>query len=269
MAHGISHGWKHGWKHGAKHGSLLLDALSGVPRDATSGKYVPLTQAEWDAVFDAAGVARKTVNSSWGFQNGSGNITATVGTQLTATIASGVTYAQAVSGWTRVGLQFADAADGRVAHAAGVGPNPNSTSVLWFVLADITAAPAGNRNMLGVSFNGAPSSILQMTTTPAMRIIENAVTVTGTDNTATGGVRPFWMKHSVTNSQSIAYSDKEKLVETYAAIGDGVKGIGSTGASSTPMQIVLGALFSGTNADWTDTEIKNVTQTLGFPVTGY
>lgn len=261
MAHSITHGVTHGATHGVVRGSAV-----SFPVDATSGKGVPLTQADWDAVFSTAGVASKTVANSWGFQDAGGStaVVATVGTDLATT---GVTFNQAVTGWSRVAVTWADGANARAEHATGVGSNPATTSVLWIGYIDLTATPATNRLVLSPSINGAPAWNGTINSTPRIRTLINGVQNVGASNPVTGGVRPIVVLNDRTGSRAMMYSDQEKLTGTYSAsIGDGSKGFGSTGASAAAMATLWGAQFAGANAEWDDATVKAVLEALNWTI---
>lgn len=263
MAYGPIYGGRYGAVWGSKYGSLTLGSGVTVVTDPTSNKGVPLSQAEWNDVFTVAGVGAKTVHSSWGFQDASGNIAATVGTALTVT--GTLDYRQAVAGWTRLSANFTETAAERAGWAAGVGPNPASVSTLWIAYIDLTLTPAASRNFLGCSVTGAPASTLVLTNTPRFRVTTNGVSGTGTVDPVTGGVRPFVILNDRTGSRSLGYSDQEKLSTTYAALGDGHKGFNTTGTGAQ-MSVLWGAHFESAHAEWSDAEVKAILQALGWTI---
>lgn len=246
--------------------------ISAIPQDATSHKGVPLTQADWDAVFDAAGVSRKTLTASWGFQDVdmSSAVAATVGTNLTTY--GSPTARAAVTGWARKAMRVTETAMG-AGYASGTGPNPGSNSVLWFGYVDITGNPgaarpfisgsnAGTANVRGSHVNGAGG---------LNRMQCNAVNVDGAVDQRAGGVRFYVMKYNRTGSEAKLISEVERVTGTYsAAVADSTKGFpATTTVVPPPMDVLLGACFSGANAEWTDAEIKAVAQTLGWTFTAY
>jgi hypothetical protein len=239
---------------------VAADPMIGVTRDTASGKYVPLTQVEWNTVFSVAGVSAKTLAHSWGFQDASGNAVATTGTNLTA--AGTITYQQAVAGWTRTAQRFAADVLAGQRFAAGTGPNPATQSTLWMCYTQLSTPSAG-RIFMGT--NGAVNDVLLISAVPRLQLTVNAVNTTGVNN-LTGVVRPFAIQHDRTNSVDAAYSDQEKLVGTFAAsVNDGTKGFGP-GAAAPPMDILAGWTWQAANAEWTPAELKAVWQTLNWTI---
>lgn len=237
----------------------------GLVTDPLSNKGVPLTQLDWDAVFLQAGLSTKTVAHSWGFQDASGNIVATVGTNLAAT---GLAYQQGVSGWTRTGAAFTDNSTDSALHGAGVGINPATTSCLWLGYVDLTIDPAALRTIFGA---GGAAAATELTCRHAgghtLNVKVAGVSTNGTADPASGGVRPIGLVYNRTAGTVMVFSDQEKLSGTYnAGVTDGVKGFGATLANTIGMTVLWGAAFAGTNAELTSTQIKAVLQALGWTI---
>lgn len=247
-------------------------ALHGVQRgvvgvsDATSGKGVPLTQAEWDAVFSGAGVASKTVAHSWGFQDASGNAVAEVGTDLTA--AGTLEYEQTVTGWSRKAIRFTNASTDALSHAGGVGVNPNTTSCLWIGYIDVLASISAARSVIvGGGAAAASELVARHNVTPVTQIKVMAGTAVGTSNPSTNSVRPWVLKYDRTGTAAVVYTDQEKVVGTYnSGVTDGVKGFGASVATSAGMDVLWGACFAGSDAEWSDDNVKAVLQSLGWTI---
>lgn len=236
-----------------------------IPTDATSGKGVPLTQEEWDLVFAAAGITSRTLSHSWDLgAPASGNITATVGLDLTAV--GTIEYQQDVTGWTHKALQFTETNMERVHLDAGDAPDPSAVSSLWFAYIDFTANPGGNgRKYINISTN-ATQAHLAGTTTPRIRVECAGVNSVGTADQVTGGVRPVFFLFDRTNEAVKAYTDQEIITGTYSAsVGDGEKGFGGTTTAAPPaFQILIGAAWAGANAEWSDADVHAVMVALGF-----
>jgi len=235
-----------------------------VPKDATSGKRVPLSQADWDNVFTLTGVSGKTVAHSHGFQEASGNAAATVGT--TYTVNGTLDYQQAVAGWSRYGQGLTETANERQGWASGAGVNPTDNSVLVFAYIDLTGTPAATRNFLVTSLGATPMS-LRVTTGPLLSINCAGVTANGTANPTTGGVRPFVSRYDLAASVAAAYSDQEKVGGTFSAgVVDGAKGIGVAGGTPPPMTVLWDTWFEGSHAEWSEANIKTVLEFLGWTI---
>lgn len=252
--HGVIHGVRHGVIHGISRVSF--------PRDLSSGKGVPLTQAEWNSVFSAAGVPVKTVAHSHGFQDTSGNVAATVGTLLTVT--GTVDYQQTFAGFTRKGIGITETASERIGYATGVGPNPATGSVLIAGYVDVST-PAAIELFLAVS-GGATAFTAQVTTAGLMRITCAGVSTSGVVDHAALGVVPAFLQYDKTASRAALYTESEKIVGTYnSGVVDAQKGWGvSGGGTPTPATVGWDSWFAGANAEWTEAQIKAVMQVLGW-----
>ena len=69
-----------------------------VTQDATSGKYIPQTAAEWTTLLAGSGIPNPSL--LWRCQETSGTLADSIGS-FTGTIPSGApTYANAVPGWS-------------------------------------------------------------------------------------------------------------------------------------------------------------------------
>lgn len=234
-----------------------------VPKDVTSGKRVPLAQVDWDNVFTFAGVSGKTVNQSWSFQDASGNIVKTIGTDLTVT--GTFEYNNAVSGWSRTGVQFTNASTDRAELASGTGPNHATGSVLWFgyIIADTTSSTT--RRMM-VASNVASGTLVTRIAGPLVRLTSDALSTDGASN-PNGQVRPYFLRYNRTAGTTKVLTDQEVIAGTYTGLGlTGSKGFGATSGSGTApdMRVLLGAAFSGVHAEWSDADIKAVMLVLGY-----
>lgn len=267
MAHGVLHTRKHGVVHNPRHGILTLavGGMMGVTQDGTSGKFVPATVGEWTQTMAAAGLS---VNPTdwWLCQEPSGNL-ASSGAGVTLTANGTPLYQQAVTGWSRLGVGFTNAANQRFTAAAGIGPNPGATSVTMLWYQSITAAPGAQVVMNNIS-DGA-TNFRTMAQVVGNTKIQNAcagVVVNGTTDATTVGVQPIVIQYDRTNSVANVYTLNDKIVGTFSAgVVDGRKGIG--GATAPTGQAVYGAMWSGAGAEITAAQIKTLLQTLGWTIT--
>lgn len=231
--------------------------------DAASNKACPLTQANWTALFSYAGVSARTVAHSWGFQDASGAVTATVGANLTVTNAP--TYQASVTGWTRKALRFAATTNQRAAFVAGTGPNPASGSVAWFGLIDPTATPA-TTGILMFATDGSPILNTRINNTPRIGVNCNGVIATGSSDPVTGGVRPVLLVYNKTAATVKVYTDQEIVTGTYnAGVVDGNKGYGAVGTPCAA-DVLLGAAFAGANAEFSDADVRATFRAMNFSV---
>ncbi len=221
----------------------------GAPLDATSGKGVPLTLADY------ALVTSKVPTHTWAMQDASGNPAATVGTGLTKTGVS-VTYQQAVTGWARKAIRIPEISSSRLCFTTAGPMNPASGSVAWFGYIDITATPAGTSPVITGS-NNATLLQAQCTTGPLSSLRCAANSNQGTGNPVTAGVIPFLLVYNKTASTVKLYTSQDLITGTYnSGVGDGtVKGFGSAG-TPTGFDVLLGAGFEGAEAEFSDAQAR-------------
>ena len=240
---------------------------SNMPRDPISGYAVPLTQADWDRVFAAAGVTPKTVNQSWELQDRNGDPVATIGLALTAsTGADALSYGQPVMGWKRVAVGFSS--DGGHAYmfqrrTIAVGPHPTVESALLFSYAS-AELPASTRRIMVIAGGSTHAMLLGMTNTGHLRLVCDGPATIGTA-AAHGVVRPLFLQYDRTNGVARAYSDQEIIAGTYSpGVTNSTRGFGTSNntGSSGRQSTLLAAQFRGANAEWTEAEMRAVMHVL-------
>jgi hypothetical protein len=223
--------------------------------DATSGKGVP-TAAQWSA-------GGYTVKNLYGFQDLSGGIVDSVGSGSLSEGGTAPSYNQAVSGWTRKGITFAEAAGQRLTATSGV-PNAAS-SVAVFTYLSFNAA--GDRDMIG--FGTGAYVLVTSNAAETMEWRVNGASGGGSAGAYSGiGMFPLLMVMNRTLGTIKFYTHLEKLTPVYGAgaagtvltWGANVSGVG--GSSSG--QVAYGATFEGTPAEFTDTTAKALLVALGW-----
>ena len=248
-----------GFKSGPVIGSRVDDPLAAF-RDPVSGKACPLTQAQWDTLFDTAAVARKTLSHSYGFQDASGNIAAQVGTNLTVTGTLG--YRQAETGWGRTATVWTETAAERAMLAAGVAPNLSAVSGLFFSYERLSTAGGAGRGVIGL-VGGAGGAQLRLGTSA---LVNFCAGVTTNGSSTVNAVRPYVHRYNRTATSTHSFDNQQKVTGTYsAATVDAEKGWGNTGTPAAAA-VLLGAIFSGAHAEWSDAELKAVLQTAGWSI---
>lgn len=256
---GIQAGIRTGIKTGIT-GGIFVGGGPAADQDATSGKYVPSSVAQWAAIGAAAPVSIHLCQES------SGNLADSVGSLILTPLGS-PTYQQAVSGWTRKAVGLTQVSNQRFGAAAAIGPDPSATSTLWLVYAAITATPGGNRDLFGINLTGANNCKAQATATPRMRTLINAAPTTGTADPTATGLQPMLLKHDRTAGVATLYTGQEKLAGTYSAsVVDGIKGFGTSGGTTAPALIAYSAVWSGASAEVSDAQAKTLLQTLGWSI---
>lgn len=251
-----------------------LDGVDGTttlcvaPQDATSGKFCPLTQNGWDAVFTKAGVPTKTLGFSWGLQDASGNPASTVGAQSLTAYGS-PTYQAAVAGWDRDGITLDAAAAEGVGLAAGTGPNAGSTSVLWLGYMRLTSSTGATRTFLSGGNAGTNHVRLQIVQTNGrLRVACATVNTDSTANHADSVVRPYVLVYNRTAGAVAGYSDLEALTGTYsAAVTDNTKGCPANATlPGVPGDYLYLVAFSGAHAEWDAATVEAVLVALGWTI---
>jgi hypothetical protein len=244
-----------------------------VPLDPTSNKGVPLTQAEWNAAWDAASRSRRTLAHSWSFQDTRAPAVATGGTNLTASV--GLSYSVALSGWTRVGIGLnAGGAQGteNLSFVGGTHPTPQTESAAWIGYINFVSHPSTvNDNSMMSAWDSTTTnrcSITALRNTTKLRLYCGSSTADST--LSHSGIHPFVLVYDRTNGTVTFYSDIEKIVGTYTSSGlNTQKGFPS---SFVPPDMVVfwAAAFSGSDAEWSSTDVKALlTSGLGWTVTGW
>jgi hypothetical protein len=251
--------------------TMARPAGDGMPRDPLSGYAVPLTQADWDRVFAAAGVTPKTINQSWGLQDLSGNPVATIGSALTASTGTDtLSYRQPVTGWERAAVGFSpDAGQAYLFQpkTIAVGPDPTVESALMFSYASVEI-PASTRRIMVIAGGSNNAMLLGMTRLGYLRLVcdvdadDDAIIGTAA---AYGAVRPLFLQYDRTNGVARAYSDQEIIASPYrSGVDNSTRGFGtSNNAGSSGIQsTLLAAQFRGAHAEWTEAEMRAVMNVL-------
>jgi hypothetical protein len=239
--------------------------LASVERVATSGIYCPANAAQWTTLMSVAGLSTGNPSSAWLCQEANGNLADSIGS-VTLTANATPLYQQVVSGWSRRGVGLNGGAAQRFAAAAGVGPNPATTSVLWLFYTSITATPGSVLTHISVS-NGATNCVMNVTTTPRLRCTCAGVNVAGTVDPTSAGIMPMALLYDRTNSRVSVFTSQEKIAGTYnSGVVDSLKGLGGMAATANTGQCVYGCVFSGAAAELSDAQVKTMLTTLGFTI---
>jgi hypothetical protein len=233
----------------------------GVNVDATSGKGVPVNEFQW-------GLTGLTIASEWQAQEAAGNLTGTGPAAFNLVANATPLYQQAVTGWTRTASAFNQTAGQRFFVNAGVGPNPASTSVLWFGYMIMQTLPGAVRGVMNVGGNlgiGLVNGSGNLRLFMASVTVDDSTTIPTTDDV----VHPLVVVYDLTNSTVTLYTDEAKTVGTFAVATDGIKGYGA-GIFSTSIPalggVLLGAVATGADAEKTSTQVKTFLQNLGWTI---
>lgn len=243
---------------GPRTGAYGAAAPATIPTDATSGKGVPLTLADY------ALATSKVPSHTWGMQDAAGNPAATVGTALTATGAS-ILYQQAVAGWSRKAIQIPELSGRRLAFTTGALMNPASGSVAWFAYIDVVSNTS-TLPVVTLSNNATPMHC-SVTIAPIATLRVATNTSNGVANPVTAGVIPWLLVYNKTAGTAKLYTSQEIITGVYnAGVGDGtVKGLGAAGSPAT-FNVLLAAGFDGANAEFDDAKARSFLQALGWTI---
>ncbi len=251
--------------HGIKHGIARGNSMVGVTKDATSGIYVPSTAAEWTTTLAAAGIGSGGPSFIWLMQAASSPIPEVVSGVVTlATSGTAGSFAQSISGWSRVGWTITDAAVGRLLSTNAALPDASTTSALTLEYIAITGTPAAARQV-SAPLGSAGSFRAGVNATPAALINDSGNTATGptTLNTA---VHPWVTQYNFTASSAAVYTNSDKIIPTFIGVSGKLRTIGESNGTSPPMWCGYSAMFTGAAAELTSGQIKTLLTTLGWTV---
>lgn len=242
------------------------DPMAGVTQDATSGIYVPASDAEWTTTMSAAGLATGNPSALWLCQEAAGNLADSIGA-FTLTAGGTPNYRQAIAGWTRLGLVLdAGSADGFSSASASL-PDLSTTSQL--IVAYVRrpgAAPGANQSLIALGAAGTRATVV-INTTPRLVAASGANSATGTVAAADSAVSPLAIKHNKTGTEADVYTEAEKISPALSASVAGKQVLfGNAGALSAGFGLLYAASFHGAAAELTDAQIKTLLQTLGWTV---
>jgi hypothetical protein len=218
-----------------------MSPAGGVNRDATSGKYMPLTAAQ----FAALNLVQP--DEIWTGVPVGGNLVGLVGGS-TLTGANSPLSGQAVSGWTSTGVR-GDASTGNQ-RFQGTGPDPSTADVVTLLyvgnmVPDGTVRPlfacGTSPSDLGIAIYDAPGITIRG---------RSAGGVSDSVGAYTTGGHAILFGHDTTNTREIFVTDVEVRAKTYGAATSGTAyGLGAIGGGTFSAATVLYmARFTGAAA---------------------
>ena len=176
--------------------------------DATSGKAVPQTEAEANALLAAAGASGSAI-ALYRF----GLVSATpvpddVGSR-DLTIAGTVALEQTVAGWSTKSAKTTAGTSGTLQNTTF--SNVNATSYTVYVLAKITVPLGALRTVFRMGDIYDDDATVECNATPVLSIGEGDATRTLGVSNPTGAVRPFVLRIDDTGNTVDAFTDQEKI----------------------------------------------------------
>lgn len=170
-----------------------------VDQDATSGKYLPSSSAQWTELLAGTGIGNPS--NLYLFQEASGNASDTVGGK-TLTASGSLLYQQAVSGWTRKSIVTTRGTPGRLLNTSYANVNANSATVMLVALVDTTGmGSAVNRTIVRLGDTFDDDACLETNTTPRLAVGEGDGTRSTNSTNPTGTVQIFFLRVDDTGNQ--------------------------------------------------------------------
>jgi hypothetical protein len=228
---------------------------AGWTIDAGAGLGTPETASEWDAVLEDAGIASGGPVSIYPMQDAAGDLVDANAVEDLAALGVAATYLDAVPGWTRKGVTFADGIATRFEATIGAG---DTESFLFVLYVRVTGVPAAIRSIVE-----HPNVYAEISTVPRIRANGGSV--------VTGAVDPGTDVHMIVVQSDRAASvlrvitEDEVLEPVDIEVATTTMVLGGT-AASPGMTTLLGARFTGAAAELSRAEIKALYETLGWTV---
>lgn len=234
-----------------------------VDQDATSGEYFPNSATQWSNFRTFHGLAQPAPNSLRLCQEGSGNLADSIGS-VTMTATGTPLYSQAIAGHTRVGVSAAtDGGAQRFSAAAGIGPDPSTTSILMVAYTQLPATPVASRAVLGINITSTTDSVrLQHLITTGLMRLQNDGTTTDSAGAISSETHVLGLRFH-RGSRTVAYNNDEKVTSTLHSDGilDGAKGF----CNGTLARVCYEMTWSGAAAEGSDADLKAMYVALRWP----
>jgi len=200
--------------------------------DATSGKAMPATNAEWVAFIAANGLAISPPTSIYTCQDAAGALADANTTFPLAVSGTGQSYLQAVAGWSAKAVTLTEGTTGGWRSTDAGLPNPAAAScaMLAYVVQP-AAAPAATRNLAILTGVASAVSARINAATGFSSLLDVGNVATGATN-VTGQVLPWMVVYNFTASSCVGYTLAEKLTPAFSAGVGRAFMLGSTGAAA-------------------------------------
>lgn len=250
--------------------SLMVDAVEPVTWsvDSTSTKAVPISAQEWSDLIAARTLTISAPDHLWLAQESSGTLIDSIGGIVLGPIGS-VVYRRAVAGWDRVGVGTIDTGTNIGFATTNLGKlDGTSYALLVYVM---TMPSSSVRPLAGI---GANSDHRTVSVTPASLFEADGLGgVTPSTGTVPSGpeVHPLVMVIDATHTTYAVYSDHEVMSPPWIATngGAGLLSIGSAAFGASASTYLYAALWSGSKAELSATQVAGMLRGLGWTVTGY
>jgi hypothetical protein len=236
-------------------------AIIAATKDATSGKYIPQSAAEWTAVMTAAGLATGNPSSTWLLQMASGDATDSIGS-ITLTAANAPSYRTTVPGWSTKAVSWTDGSASQFINST-TAPNPGSVSIGLLVYSYATATPATKRYFAVISNLFIDLAI----DASGHSVVDDSGSGTSTEVTTDGAVRAHFLVLNIAASTCKLYTPHE-VISTgfYNGAGAGITTSLGSSAGTPAGGILYAAQFAGSAAALADADVRKILTTLGWSV---
>lgn len=185
-----------------------------VTRDATSGKWLPASSAEFTSWLSGRGVAAPTV--LYNMQDAAAPVVDGMGVQNLTNAVAPSSFQVTESGWSRKAITQNGAGGGSLNSTAGPFGDPYSASHLLFAIIQPNAG-AATQDIMG--FGGASAYRgLQITTAGNLAIIDLQTSTTTTGTASYGSTfHPAFLQYDRTNGLLRVVTDLETINAPYHA----------------------------------------------------
>lgn len=231
--------------------------------DDGSGIACPANGTEWQALIDACGLTGIVLVPSALYlcQEASGNLADTLATFTLTAAGAGLSYQQAVGGWSRKGVKTTENQNGRWDNSDAGLPDLGAADLTMFAFGIIDTNINVNRMLLG----GGTTTFAYVGGATATRAVSGANSATAT-GTQFGAVRPYGFKHEKGATRFTGYDDVNKLSPTFSAsvTGKRITLGGQNGGTAPPTSRIVyaWAWFSAVS----DANIKTILQRMGWSI---
>jgi len=248
-------------------GGGASNPMAGVAQDATSGKYMPASSAQWTTTMAAAGIGSGNPSLLWLGQEASGNLADSIG--AFAGTANITAYQQAVAGWAAKAFTLGAGAIANVVTTSASLPDISTTSCLMLGYVLFPASASTNLSVVTMGTTFGAQAFANLNATPKLVGGADPNTVAGTANPF-GGVHPLVVQVNRGGSAAVICTEQEKLTPTLAANPAGKKlwlgGDSSQTWAAAGTGHLYTAAFFGTAAELSVAQLRTLLQTLGWSV---
>lgn len=254
----------------ASYSSDVVVAGLAVESDATSGAYLPATNAEWTTMLTSIGGGIANPTEFWRFGAlASGNAPG-VNALIDLTTLNAPLYQQSVAGWSTKAVSWGEGTTKGFASTDADLPDMGTEDALVLLYVALTTPIAG-RNVLQLGTPSASrSSVEAINTGPFLRTFQGGTVTNGSAAVGTfSGVRAILFKVDRTNTAIRVYTDVEKISPVWDVDGLGKAiAIGAGAAGGSPLlscaaSVLYMAIWKGAGARISDAQAKSLITGLG------